>query len=49
MSLNSMDKKVIEDSKILCLSVFPLMFEDENFRELIEIQISEHDNLNRLV
>lgn len=41
MSLNSLDKKVIERSKILCLCVLPLMFEDEKFREIVESAITE--------
>ena len=49
MSLNSMEKKVIERSKILCLSVLPLMFEDEKFRELVESQIAEHEDIRNLI
>ena len=49
MSLNSMDKKIIEKSKILCLSVLPLMFEDEKFREIVESAIAEHEDLRSLV
>ena len=45
MSLNSMDKKTIERSKILCLTVLPLMFEDEKFREIVESAIAEHHDL----
>lgn len=36
-----MDKKAIERSKVLCLSVLPLMFEDEKFRELVEYNIQQ--------
>ena len=36
-----MDKKSIERSKILCLSVLPLMFDDEKFREIVESAIVE--------
>ena len=49
MSLNAVDKKVIERSKVLCLSVLPLMFEDEKFREMVESSISEHEDLNSLI
>jgi hypothetical protein len=49
MSLNSMDQKVIQSSKIICLSVLPLMFEDEKFRETIESMICEHENLESLI
>ncbi len=45
MSLNSMDRKVIESSKIICLCVLPLMFEDEKFRENIESMITEHPDI----
>lgn len=41
MSINSIDKKVIERSKVLGLSVLPLMFEDERLREIVESQIIE--------
>jgi hypothetical protein len=44
-----MNKKVIEESKILCLSVLPLMFEDERFRETIESMICEIPDLDSLV
>ncbi len=40
-----MDKKTIERSKILCLSVLPLMFEDDKFREMVESSISEHEDI----
>ena len=49
MSMNSMDAKVIEQSKILCLCVLPLMFDDERFRETIESMICEHENIQELV
>ena len=49
MSLKSLDKKVIEKSKIICLSVLPLMFEDEKFREVVESQIQEHEDLTSLL
>ena len=49
MSLNSLDKKVIERSKVLCLSVLPLMFEDEKFRELVEYNLIQHEDLRGLV
>jgi hypothetical protein len=49
MSLNAIDKKVIERSKILCLSVLPLMFEDEKFREVVESAIAEHPDLTFLI
>lgn len=49
MSLNSMDQKVIQSSKIICLSVLPLMFEDEKFRETIESMICEHEDLEGLI
>jgi hypothetical protein len=49
MSMNSIDPKVIEQSKILCLSVLPLMFDDERFRETIESMICEHEDLDTLV
>ena len=49
MSLNSIDKKAIERSKILCLSVLPLMFEDEKFREIVESAITDHQDLGSLV
>lgn len=44
-----MDKKVIERSKVLCLSVLPLMFEDEKFREIVESSISEQEDLRLLI
>lgn len=44
-----MDKKTIERSKILCLSVLPLMFEDDKFREMIESSIAEHEDIRSLV
>jgi hypothetical protein len=49
MSLNSMDKKTIERSKVLSLAVLPLMFEDESFRERIESEICEHADKRALV
>ena len=49
MSLKSVDKKVIEKSKIICLSVLPLMFEDEKFREVVESMIQEHEDINSLI
>jgi hypothetical protein len=45
MSLNSIDKKVIERSKVLALSVLPLMFDDEKFREKIESEICDHNDI----
>jgi hypothetical protein len=44
-----MDKKIIERSKILCLSTLPLLFDDEKFRERIESEICEHEDLRKLV
>ena len=49
MSMNSMDAKVIEQSKILCLSVLPLIFDDERFRETIESMICEHEDIEGLI
>lgn len=48
MSLNALDNKIIERSKVLCLSVLPLMFEDEKFREIVESAIVEHEDLSSL-
>ena len=40
MSLNSMDPDIISHSKVLCLAVLPLLFDDERFRETVESSIS---------
>lgn len=49
MSLNAMDSLVIQQSKVLCLAVLPLMFEDERFRETVESAICEQADLVALV
>ena len=49
MALTSLNKRVIERSKILCLAVLPLMFEDEKFREIVESMIVEREDLASLV
>jgi hypothetical protein len=49
MALNSKDPKTIERSKILCLGVLPLMFDDEKFRESIESKIVDHHDIRSLI
>lgn len=49
MALNSLEPPIVKQSKIICLAVLPLMFEDERFRETVETAISEHADLEALV
>jgi hypothetical protein len=48
MSLNSTEPSVKQRSKILTISVLPLMFEDEKFRTAIEAKISK-ENIEQLI
>jgi hypothetical protein len=48
MSLNSTQPSVKQRSKILTISVLPLMFEDEKFRTTIETKISK-ENIEQLI
>ena len=48
MSLNSTEPSVKQRSKIITISVLPLMFEDEKFRTAIEAKISK-ENIEQLI
>ena len=43
MALNSNNKKTIERAKVLTVSVLPLMFENERFREQVEQKILDYE------
>ena len=42
IGLNTTDKKFIEKSRILSLSVLPLMFPDLKYRKIVEDKITAH-------
>jgi len=49
MALNLSEKKLIEQSRTLCLATLPLMFDVEAFREQVESAISHHADLQTLI